>query len=372
MRVLCVFGTRPEAIKMAPVVHALAGDARFQPIVCVTGQHRQMLDEVMDVFDLVADVDLSLMKTDQSLCDIASGVLTGVDRLIVSRQPDFVLVQGDTTSAMAASLAAFYRRVKIGHVEAGLRTGNLQSPWPEEANRRLTAVVADLHFAPTQRARDELTREGVPESRCLVTGNTVIDALKHTVATLDSDTAVRAALEHEFSWIDPTKRLIVVTGHRRESFGEGFKHICEAIRSVAHRGDVEIVYPVHLNPNVQGPVNSILAGVSGVHLIPPVDYRRFVYLMTRCHLILTDSGGIQEEAPALRKPVLVMRDTSERMEAVEAGVARLVTTDQKVIVRSVCELLDDDRRYATMACGASPFGDGHAAARIVEALADWR
>lgn len=369
MRVLSVFGTRPEAIKMAPVVHALARDHRFTSLVCVTGQHRQMLDAVMDVFDLKADIDLELMKPNQSLNDIVSGVIARLDAVIVETKPDYILVQGDTASAMAASLAGFFRGVKVGHVEAGLRTGNLMSPWPEEANRRLTAVVTSLHFAPTARAQAALRAEGVPESQIILTGNTVIDALHYMAARVGEAGPVRTAMEQEFGWLNPQRKLILVTGHRRESFGQGFLSICEALRAIASRDDVEIVYPVHLNPNVQAPVNAILSGIDRVHLIPPLDYRRFVYLMTRCHFILTDSGGVQEEAPAIRKPVLVMRDTSERMEAVDAGVAHLVTTDRDKIVRHAMALLDDPALFAAMASGASPFGDGHASERILEALA---
>lgn len=369
MRVLSVFGTRPEAIKMAPVVQALEQDPRFTSIVCVTGQHKQMLADVMGVFDLKADIDLELMKDNQTLNDIVAGVVSGLDRVIVETKPDWVLVQGDTASCMAASLAAFFRSVKVGHVEAGLRTGNLYSPWPEEANRRLTSIVTARHFPPTERAKAALLAEGVDPRTIVLTGNTVIDALHYMIGRVTEAGPLRAALEQEFSWLDASRRMILVTGHRRESFGGGFLSICEALRAIANRGDVEIVYPVHLNPNVQKPVNEILAGVQGVHLIPPLDYRRFVYLMHRCNFILTDSGGVQEEAPAIRKPVLVMRDTSERMEAVDAGVARLVTTDRDRIIAGANALLDDPKLFAAMASGASPFGDGKAAGRILDALA---
>jgi UDP-N-acetylglucosamine 2-epimerase (non-hydrolysing) len=368
MKVLSVFGTRPEAIKMAPVVRALRADERFQASVCVTGQHREMLDSVLSTFELLADFDLRLMKRDQSLNDIVSGVVAGLDPILARTKPDFVLVQGDTASCMAASLASFFRGIKIGHIEAGLRTGNLRSPWPEEANRRLTAIVTARHFAPTERAKAALISEGICESDVKVTGNTVVDALQFIGERVQKQGPTRTRLEGEFHWLSPDRRLILVTGHRRESFGQGFLKICTALRDIAARDDVEIVYPVHLNPNVREPVLQILGEVPRVHLIQPVDYVRFVYLMTRCSFILTDSGGIQEEAPPLRKPVLVMRDTSERMEAVEAGVAKLVTTEQETIVHNAFELLDNPATYASMASGISPFGDGHACRRILEDL----
>ena len=368
MNILSVFGTRPEAIKMAPVVKALERDRRFTSRVCLTGQHRQMLDDVLGVFSLSADYDLKLMKDNQSLSDIVAGTMTGLDPILLEFKPDYVLVQGDTATCMAASLAAFFRSVRVGHVEAGLRTGNLYSPWPEEANRRLTTVVTAKHFAPTQRAVEALRGEKVPEKDIYLTGNTVIDALKLTVDIVQRPGPVREGLEKEFAWLDPGRRLILVTGHRRESFGGGFQNICQALCDIAQRPDVEIVYPVHLNPNVREPVFGILSGLKNIHLIEPLDYRRFVYLMSRCAFILTDSGGVQEEAPAIRKPVLVMRDTSERMEAVEAEVARLVTTDRALIVRHAMELLDDPAAFAAMSSGASPFGDGRAAERIIEGL----
>ncbi|MGY4329380.1 UDP-N-acetylglucosamine 2-epimerase [Bradyrhizobium sp. LB7.2] len=369
MKVLSIFGTRPEAIKMAPVIRALERDERFESRVCVTGQHRQMLNDVMKVFSLGADYDLELMKNNQSLSDIVTGTMLGLDPILVDFKPDVVLVQGDTASAMAASLAAFFRKVEVGHIEAGLRTGNLRSPWPEEANRRLTGVVASRHYAPTQRAVDALLAERVPADSIKLTGNTVIDALGYMIERVSVSGPEREELDAEFGWLDPSRRLILVTGHRRESFGDGFRNICLALKDIAARSDVEVVYPVHLNPNVQAPVREILSGVDNVHLIEPLDYRRFVYLMHRCHFALTDSGGIQEEAPAIRKPVLIMRDTSERMEAVDAGVARLVTTNRASIVSNANELLDDSVVFAAMSSGASPFGDGRAAERIIEDLA---
>lgn len=368
MKALFVFGTRPEAIKLAPVIRAMREDPSFAPLVCVTGQHRQMLDSALAIFDIKADIDLDLMKPGQTLNEVVSGVVARLDAILVAVQPHVVLVQGDTASCMAAAVAAFMRRVPVGHVEAGLRTGNLQSPWPEEANRRLTAVVTARHFAPTPRARDALLAEGHPADRIVVTGNTVIDALAWVRRRIENDATLRHTLEKEFSWLDRRQRMILVTGHRRESFGQGFRSMCLAMREIAERGDVEIVYPVHLNPNVRAPVNEILAGCPRVRLIEPLDYVKFVYLMMRCHFILTDSGGVQEEAPYLLKPVLVMRDTSERMEAIEAAVARLVTNNRERIVASAFELLDDPTSYARMANGASPFGDGNAAKRILGSL----
>ncbi|GGH09411.1 UDP-N-acetylglucosamine 2-epimerase [Alsobacter metallidurans] len=368
MRILSVFGTRPEAIKMAPIVMALRAMPGVESRVCVTGQHRRMLDDTLAIFDIKPDDDLDIMTGNQTLADISARVLTGLDPIMRAYRPDFVLVQGDTATSTAAALTAFFNKVRVGHVEAGLRTGNLLSPWPEEANRRVTAVVTDRHYAPTEKARRALLAEGYPASSIMVTGNTVIDALLHVADEVSAPGPIRDKLDGRFDWIDPAKRMILVTGHRRESFGDGFLGICEALRQLAAREDVQIVYPVHLNPNVRQPVFDLLASVPNVSLIEPQDYRSFVYLMTRASLILTDSGGVQEEAPALGKPVLVMRDTSERMEAVEAGVARLVSTDPARIVGHVADLLGDRRRYAAMATGANPFGDGKAAARIVADL----
>lgn len=368
MKVLTIFGTRPEAIKMAPVIKALLATPRIEVQVCVTGQHRGMLDNVLQTFAILPDHDLDVMTPDQRLSDVFARILSGLDPILTAWRPDFVLVQGDTATSTAAAMAAFFHQIRVGHVEAGLRTGNMASPWPEEGNRRLTAVLAARHYAPTERARRALLAEGHAYETICLTGNTVVDALLQTIAANDQDGPRKRALDLEFSWIDPKKRLVLVTGHRRESFGDGFRGICEAIATIARRQDVQIVYPVHLNPNVRRPVFEHLADISNVRLIEPVDYPRFVSLMARAHLILTDSGGIQEEAPALRKPVLVMRDTSERVEAVDAGVARLVGTDPADIVAGVTELLDDNRRYDAMASGASPFGDGRASARIVADL----
>jgi UDP-N-acetylglucosamine 2-epimerase len=368
MRVLSVFGTRPEAIKMAPVVQALAQHKEILPRVCVTGQHRQMLDQVMATFALKADYDLDIMQPGQALGDVFARVLSGLGPILTQFRPDYVLVQGDTATSTAAAVAAFYADIAVGHVEAGLRTGNLKSPWPEEANRRLTAVMASRHYAPTLRARDALLAEGYPRDNIVLTGNTVIDALLRVANDVTSPGPLRQRLDQTFSWLDRQKRIVLVTGHRRESFGAGFARICDALAKIAHRDDIEIVYPVHLNPNVRGPVGERLSGFANVKLIEPLDYQSFVYLMTRCHLILTDSGGVQEEAPSLGKPVLVMRDTSERIEAVEAGVARLVGTDAATIVAAVDEVLDCENSYAAMARGANPFGDGRASERIVKDL----
>jgi UDP-N-acetylglucosamine 2-epimerase len=365
MRILSVFGTRPEAIKMAPLVIALADAKGVTSRICVTGQHREMLDDVMSTFSLTPDYDLDIMRPNQTMADVFAGVMQGLDSILVQFQPDFVLVQGDTASSTAAALAAFFRSIKIGHVEAGLRTGNLASPWPEEANRRLTAIVATRHYAPTQRARDALLKEGHAAETIVVSGNTVIDALLCIAQSVTRRGRLKDDLDAKFSWLDPGKRLVLVTGHRRESFGPGFARICQALRAIARRSDIQIVYPVHLNPNVRAPVFELLAGLSNIALIEPQNYPQFVYLMARSHIILTDSGGIQEEAPALHKPVLVMRDTSERIEAAEAGVARLVTTDPDMIVAAVDELLDNNDVYLAMSAGANPFGDGRASQRIV-------
>jgi UDP-N-acetylglucosamine 2-epimerase (non-hydrolysing) len=368
MKVLAVFGTRPEAIKMAPVVAALREASGVRVRVCVTGQHRSMLDSVLRTFAIVPDDDLAVMRSDQGLSQVYARILSGLDPILTAWRPDFALVQGDTATSTAAALAAFHRRVPVGHVEAGLRTGNIESPWPEEANRRLTAVVASRHYAPTEGARQALLAEGTPDSAIRVTGNTVIDALLRCTEAQARDAATRARIGAQFGWIEPGKRLILVTGHRRESFGGGLNDICEALATLARRPDVQIVYPVHLNPNVRGPVFTRLGHIRAIRLTEPLDYPDFVTLMGASDIILTDSGGIQEEAPALRKPVLVMRDTSERPEAITAGVARLVGTDTAAIVAGVSELLDDPDRYAAMASGATPYGDGKASQRIVADL----
>lgn len=369
MRVMVVFGTRPEAIKMAPVVAALRATPGIDVQVVVTAQHRQMLDQVLDLFSIVPDEDLDLMAPNQSLPALFGRILTGMSVVIAARRPDLVLVHGDTSTTLASALAAYYARVPIGHVEAGLRTGNLYAPWPEEANRRLTAPLATLHFAPTELARSNLLAEGIDPASIHVTGNTVIDALLDVVARIGTNAGLREELSARFPFLDSGKRLVLVTGHRRENFGDGFEQICIALRTLGTRDDVQVVYPVHLNPSVQEPVNRILGDVQNVHLIAPQDYLPFVYLMTRAHLIVTDSGGIQEEAPSLGKPVLVMRDTTERPEALDAGTVRLVGTDTAVILAAANQLLDDPAAYDAMARAHNPYGDGMAAQRIADAVA---
>ena len=368
-KVLTVFGTRPEAIKMAPLVHALARQGNIDSRVCVTAQHRQMLDQVLSLFDITPHYDLDLMRQGQSLGDLTSGILQSIGAVYDEWQPDAVLVHGDTTTTLAASLAAFYRYIPVGHVEAGLRTGNVWSPWPEELNRRVTDAVSSWLFAPTEQAKHNLFSEGAPASQVVLTGNTVIDALLEVKARLDSDELLEHRIAARYPFLDRCKRLVLVTGHRRESFGEPFMRFCEALRQVATlHDDVQLVYPVHLNPNVQEPVHAVLGEQSNVHLIEPQDYLPFVYLMSKAYLIITDSGGIQEEAPALGKPVLVTRETTERPEAVRAGTARLVGTDTARIVAEVHALLTSREQYDAMAHATNPYGDGHASERIVEAL----
>jgi UDP-N-acetylglucosamine 2-epimerase (non-hydrolysing) len=368
MKVLTVFGTRPEAIKMAPVVRALAASGVCESRVCVTAQHREMLDQVLRLFAIRPDFDLDIMKPGQDLTDVTRGVLGGMRDVLRAWPCDLVLVHGDTSTTLAASLGAYYERIAVGHVEAGLRTGDIYSPWPEEINRRLTAGIARLHFAPTEAARLNLLREGIPESAVTVTGNTVIDALLQTVELIRTDNGLRGELEGKFSFLDPGKRLVLVTGHRRENFGDGFERICLALRTLSRREDIEILYPVHLNPRVQEPVRRVLDGCGNVHLVEPQEYLPFVYLLMRAHIVITDSGGVQEEAPSLGKPVLVMRDTTERPEAVEAGTVMLVGTDEERIVTEADTLLDDPSAYRRMSAAHNPYGDGHAAGRIVQAI----
>lgn len=368
LKVLTVFGTRPEAIKMAPVVGALSGCPDVDARVCVTAQHRQMLDQVLRLFAIDPDFDLDIMTPGQDLSDITARVLAGMRGVLRAWRPDQVLVHGDTTTTFATSLAAYYERIPVGHVEAGLRTGNIYSPWPEEINRCLTGVIANLHFAPTEHARRNLLHDGVAEERICVTGNTVIDALLDVVRRLDTDARLRQAMDAEFAFLDARRRLVLVTGHRRENFGAGFDNICRALAEISALPDVEILYPVHLNPNVRDPVQRILQGNPRVHLVDPVGYLPFVYLMNRATLLLTDSGGIQEEGPALGKPVLVMRDTTERPEAVAAGTVRLVGTGTDAIVGAVRTLLGDPGEYARMSNATNPYGDGTSAARILHFL----
>src|SRR5690554_6227780 len=370
LRTLCVFGTRPEAIKMAPLALALQADPRFDARVCVTGQHREMLDQVLELFALVPDHDLAIMRPGQDLTDVTTAILQGMKTVLTEQRPDVVLVHGDTATTFAATLAAYYQQVPVAHVEAGLRTGNLYSPWPEEANRKLTGALAALHFAPTQKSADNLLAEGVAGEAVHITGNTVIDALFRIVERFNKDSELAGSLAEQFPFLNPDRRVVLVTGHRRESFGGGFERICEALNRTARAfPDVDIVYPVHLNPNVREPVNRLLSGLDNVHLIGPLDYLPFVYLMSRSYLILTDSGGIQEEAPSLGKPVLVMRDTTERPEAVEAGTVELVGTDVGRICERLRALLTDEATYQRMSLAHNPYGDGAACSRILDRIA---
>ncbi|NRP35699.1 UDP-N-acetylglucosamine 2-epimerase [Marinobacterium sp. xm-d-579] len=369
-KVLTVFGTRPEAIKMAPLIHALSEDNRFESRVCVTAQHREMLDQVLGLFEIAPEYDLNLMKPGQTLSDVTSAILKGMESVLDDFKPDVVLVHGDTATTFATALAAYYKQIPVGHVEAGLRTGNIYSPWPEEGNRKLTGALARYHFSPTDTSRQNLLNENVDPSTIAVTGNTVIDALLWVKEKLDADSAMQAELAALFPMLDAEKKLILVTGHRRESFGGGFERICEALRQIASKHpEAQIIYPVHLNPNVQEPVNRLLSDGDNVHLIPPQDYLPFVYLMTKSHLILTDSGGIQEEAPSLGKPVLVMRDTTERPEAVQAGTVKLVGTNVSLIVNEVERLLNDVSEYSVMSRAHNPYGDGSACKSIIKVLA---
>lgn len=368
MKVMLVFGTRPEAIKMCPLVLEMQKDPRVEPVVCVTGQHREMLDQVLEIFDIKPDYDLSIMKHGQDLTDVTVSILSGLRDVISEVKPDSIFVHGDTATTFATTLAAYYQKVPVGHVEAGLRTGDLYSPWPEEGNRKLTGAIAKYHFAPTDWSQKNLLNEGVAQADIKVTGNTVIDALLWVAKKIDSDDELHAKIEAQLPKLNPEKRMVLVTGHRRENFGQSFDNICHSIRELAERGDVEVVYPVHLNPNVREPVDRILSGVDNVHLIEPLDYLPFVALMKKASIILTDSGGIQEEAPSLGKPVLVMRDTTERPEAVTAGTVKLVGTNQDVIVTEVTRLLDDKEAYLEMSYAHNPYGDGHACKHIIDSL----
>lgn len=370
MKVLVVFGTRPEAIKMAPVVRALK--SKLEVKVCVTAQHREMLDQVLDLFEIIPDYDLDIMKPGQDLFDVTSNVLSGIKQVLFEEQPDIVLVHGDTTTTMATSMAAFYLNIPVGHVEAGLRTYDIHSPFPEEFNRQITTKITQFHFAPTENARQNLLNEQVMEQQIYVTGNTVIDALfsmveKARVADYSDD--ILKQIQFLSREKDNLPRIILVTGHRRENFGQGFEEVCRALRDIAlENSDVQIIYPVHLNPNVREPVNRILSNINNIHLVEPMEYLSFIKLMDASYLILTDSGGIQEEAPSLGKPVLVMRDTTERPEALEAGTVKLVGTDEKEIVRVVNQLLTNKKVYKNMSKAHNPYGDGHASQAICEVL----
>ncbi len=370
LRVLSIFGTRPEAVKMAPVVQHLAETPGIDSRVCVTAQHRQMLDQVLNLFDITPDVDLNLMRPNQTLTQITADILTGLDPILRDIQPDWVLVQGDTTTVMAAALLAFYHHIKVGHVEAGLRTDDRYQPFPEEINRRIAGVVADLHFAPTEHSRENLLRENVPPASIVVTGNPAIDALQSIVAV--PPPAPTQALLEKLDIRPGGKQLILITAHRRENLGQGIDNICRALRELAetYAGRLELVWPVHLNPNVQEPVYRQLSGIPNITLTPPQDYLPNIHLMKRSLLVLTDSGGIQEEATSLGKPCLVLRDVTERPEGVEAGVLKLVGADTRRIVDSARQLIEDEAAYRRMSCAANPFGDGHAAERIVQAVID--
>ena len=369
MKILSVFGTRPEAIKMAPLVLALSQDDLFESKVCVTAQHREMLDQVLDLFSIKPDFDLGVMKKGQTLFDVTVDVLKGLEQVLGSYKPDIVLVHGDTATTFAASLAAYYEHIAVGHVEAGLRTGNLYSPWPEEANRKLTGSLAKYHFTPTEESKSNLLKESVPEENIIVTGNTVIDSLLWVTDKLNRSKSLSQDMAAEFDFLDDGKKLILATGHRRESFGDGFERICRALKKISlDNPHIQILYPVHLNPNVQEPVNKLLAGLQNVFLIKPQSYLKFCYLMQRASIILTDSGGIQEEAPSLGKPVLVLRDTTERPEAIDAGTVKLVGTKVDLIVEQVNVLLNDEVEYQKMSVAHNPYGDGHASKRISDFL----
>ena len=372
MKILTVFGTRPEAIKMIPVVRALQAEPSVEVEVCVTGQHRQMLDQVLELFAVKPDYDLNVMKSSQGLTSTTCSILTGLEGVLKESRPARVLVHGDTATALAASIAAYYQGIRVGHVEAGLRSGDNYQPWPEEVNRRVVDVISDHFYAPTAQARDNLLAENIPASRIHVTGNTVIDALFATLRLIEGDATLRGQLEQRFAFLKPGRKLLLVTGHRRENFGAAFKDMCAAIGALAAAHDIDVVYPVHLNPEVQRPVHAILGNRPNVHLIAPLDYLPFVYLMNRAEVILTDSGGIQEEAPSLGKPVFVMRNVTERPEAIASGAARLVGTDPARIVANVGEVLTNSAAYAAMSGKRNPYGDGHAATRIARIIAGHR
>ncbi len=368
-RVLLVFGTRPEAIKMAPLVKAFEKEDDIEAKVCVTAQHRQMLDQVLDVFDIVPHYDLDIMKHGQDLYDITANVLLGMKKILSEFKPNIVFVHGDTTTTSAVSLASFYQKIKVGHVEAGLRTNDIYSPWPEEANRQISGVLANYHFAPTITSKNNLLKENKDEKNIIVTGNTVIDALFMALEKIENDKKRKEQIENNISLqyrLDENRKIILVTGHRRENFGQGFVNICKALKTLAdNNSDIDILYPVHLNPNVQKPVKKILSNTSNIYLIKPLAYESFIYIMNKSYFIITDSGGVQEEAPSLGKPVLVMRDTTERPEAVEAGTVKLVGTDIDLIISEAQKLLDNNKEYDKMSKSHNPYGDGKACEKIV-------
>lgn len=371
-KVLLVFGTRPEAIKMAPLVKAFEKHKDIDSKVCVTAQHREMLDQVLDLFDIKPDYDLNLMKPGQDLYDITSNVLLGMKNVLSDFNPDIVLVHGDTTTTSSASLAAFYHKIKVGHIEAGLRTGDIYSPWPEEANRQITGVLANYHFAPTITSKENLLKENKNTDDVVVTGNTVIDALFLALKKIENNSELKnniiSSINSQYR-LDENRKIILVTGHRRENHGQGFINICTALKEIALKNPgIDIVYPVHLNPNVQKPVHEILSDVENIYLIEPLQYEQFIYLMDSSYFIITDSGGVQEEAPSLGKPVLVMRDTTERPEALEAGTVKLVGTDTQLIIKEAQKLIDDKKEYEKMAKAHNPYGDGQSCKRIVDFL----
>ena len=380
-KIMLVFGTRPEAIKMAPLVKEFQNRTNdFETIVCVTGQHREMLKQVLDIFDIKPDFNLNIMKSGQDLYDVTSRVLLGMRDVLEATHPDIVLVHGDTSTSTAAALAAFYKQIPVGHVEAGLRTHNIYSPWPEEMNRQITGRIASVHFAPTALSRDNLVGEGVQSDKIVVTGNTVIDALHIVTNRINSDPELKISLEsnlkecgYDVARISEGKKLVLITGHRRENFGDGFISICKALKDLSQKySDVDFIYPMHLNPNVRKPIHQVfgedLTDLGNIFFIEPLEYLSFVYLMDKSHIVLTDSGGIQEEAPGLGKPVLVMRDTTERPEALDAGTVRLVGTDYDRILNEVSNLLDDPSHYEEMSQAVNPYGDGKASSRIINSL----
>jgi UDP-N-acetylglucosamine 2-epimerase (non-hydrolysing) len=373
-KVLLVFGTRPEAIKMAPLIKALEEDKYFQPKVCITAQHREMLDQVLQIFDIIPDYDLNLMKPGQDLYDITTNVLLGMKSVLNDFNPDIVLVHGDTSTTSACALAAFYEKTKVGHIEAGLRTNNIYSPWPEEANRQITGIIAEYHFAPTSTSKNNLIKENKNKKNIVVCGNTVVDALFLALKKIKNDNKLKTQIEDTIMkqyQLNKNKKFILVTGHRRENFGEGFINICNAIKKIAKDNpSIDIVYPVHLNPNVQEPVRKMLSKSQNIFLIDPLSYECFIYIMSKSYFIITDSGGIQEEAPSLGKPVLLMRDTTERPEAVEAGTVKVVGTDSRVIIEESQKLIDDKNTYRQMSTSVSPYGDGHASKKVLEFLKD--
>ncbi len=373
-KILIVFGTRPEAIKMAPLVKEFQKHTdSFETKVCVSAQHREMLDQVLDLFEITPDYDLDIMKPGQDLYDVTSNVLLGMKGVLADFKPDIVFVHGDTSTTFAASLAAFYQQISVAHVEAGLRTGDIYSPWPEEANRQLTTQITAYHFAPTTTSKENLLKENVNEQNIAVTGNTVIDALFLALDKIKNNPKLEQQIIHQLSILNyqlqDNKKVILVTGHRRENHGQGFINICSALKEIALTNpDIDIVYPVHLNPNVQKPVKALLADVKNIHLIEPLQYEQFIYMMEKSYFIITDSGGVQEEAPSLGKPVLVMRDTTERPEALDAGTVKLVGTDTQLIIKEAQELIDNKEAYEFMSKASNPYGDGHACEKIVDFL----